>query len=177
MEVYQVRIVGVRPLLMNSPSAFIGDKPTLRRGEHLDPKTEAELRLYKDEEGNIVIPAYMVKACIREAGRNYRVRGRCSTFASMIRAGIIVQPEMIPLEHNGWVVDVRPVVVQKQRILRYRPRFNKWALNFEVVNLDPTVIHADILRKILDDAGKFCGLGDYRPEYGLFRVERFVVVK
>jgi len=174
-EVYSVRIVGTRPLLMHAP-VELESKPKLRRGEHLDPKVEAEKYLYKDEKGNIVIPSVNIKACIRDAGANYKVSGRRSTFKSMIKAGLDIQPfPHVPLEHDAWVVDIRPVVVQRARILRARPRFDKWALEFEIINKDPTVIHADTLKKILEDAGKYYGLGDFRPEFGLFKVEKFEV--
>ena len=64
-------------------------------------------------------------------------------------------------------------MVQRSRILRARPKFDEWSLEFKIINKDPTVIHADTLKKILIDAGKWYGLGDFRPEFGLFRVEKF----
>jgi hypothetical protein len=172
-EVYYIKIAGTKPLLMHAPTG-LGDKPRLRRGEHLDPKVEAESYLYKDVEGKICIPSVNIKACIREAGRNYRVSGRRTTFAAMIRAGLDVKPfPYVPLIHNGWQVDIRPVVVQRNRILRARPRFDEWALEFQIINNDPTIIHQDTLKKILEDAGKYYGLGDFRPEFGTFKVEKF----
>jgi len=174
-EAYTVKIVGTKPLLMHAPTG-LGDKPRRRRGEHLDPKVEAESYLYKDTKGNIVVPAVNIKACIRDAGANYKVSGRKSTFKSMIKAGIDVKPfPYVLLQHNGWEVDIRPVVVQRSRILRARPRFDEWALEFEIINKDPTVIHRETLKKILIDAGKYYGLGDFRPEFGLFKVEKFDV--
>jgi len=173
-EVYTVKIVGTKPLLMHAPTG-LGGKPQRRRGEHPDPKTEAESYLYKDPEGRIVIPSVNIKACIREAGRNYKVSGRRTTFAAMIRAALDIKPyPYVPLIHDGgWRVDIRPVVVQRNRILRARPRFDKWALEFQIVNSDPTIIHKDTLKRILIDAGKYYGLGDFRPEFGLFSVEKF----
>jgi hypothetical protein len=173
MEVYKVKIKGVRPLLMHSPVG-IDNKPKLRRGEHLDPKVEAESYLYKDEKGNIVIPARVIKACIRNAGRNYTVKGRGkTTFAAMIRASLEINPENIPLISDGWKVDVQSVVVQRNRIPRARPRFDNWELEFEIINKDPTIINKDVLKQILIDAGKYYGIGDYRPDYGLFEVVKF----
>lgn len=177
-ETYKVRIVGIRPLLMHAP-AMLGDKPKFRRGEHLEPKQEAELYLYKDDDRRVCIPAANIKACIREAGRNYKIKGRGSTFAAMIRAGIRIEPAMIPLidpqtgTQPQWVIDSRPVVVQRQRIIRHRPRFDRWALEFNIINLDPSILHKDTLKRILIDAGKYYGLGDFRPEFGLFKVEEF----
>jgi hypothetical protein len=173
MEVYEVEIIGTKPLLMNAPTN-LGDKPKLRRGEHLDPKVEAENHLYKDAESKICVPSVNVKACIRDAGRNYRVSGRRATFAAIIRAGLDIKPfPYVPLIHNGWQVDIRPVVVQRNRILRARPRFDEWALEFQIINNDPTIIHKDTLKKILEDAGKYYGLGDFRPEFGLFTLKKF----
>ncbi len=175
VEVYHVKIVGTKPLLMHAPTG-IGDKPKLRRGEHLDPKTEAESYLYRDEEGNIVIPSVNVKACIRDAGRNYKVSGRRTTFAAVIRAGLDIKPfPFIPLFHNGWKIYSTTVVVQRNRILRHRPKFDDWSLEFQIINQDPTILHKDTLKRILEDAGKYYGLGDYRPEFGLFKVENFEI--
>jgi hypothetical protein len=177
VETYYVKIIGTKPLLMHAPTG-LGDKPRLRRGEHLEPNVEAESYLYKDPEGKIVIPSVNVKACIREAGRNYRISCRRTTIAAMIKAGIDIKPfPYIPLIHNGWVVDIRPVVVQRSRILRARPRFDNWGLEFQIINNDPTIIHMDTLKRILEDAGKYYGLGDFRPEFGTFRVEEFKLAK
>jgi hypothetical protein len=173
MEVYKVKIKCIKSLLMHNPVG-IENKPKLRRGEHLDPKVEAESYLYKDEKGNIVIPARVIKACIRNAGRNYTVKGRGkTTFASMIRAGLEITPENIPLISDGWKVDVQSVIIQRNRIPRARPRFDSWELEFEIVNKDPTIINKDVLKQILIDAGKYYGIGDYRPDYGLFEVINF----
>lgn len=175
METYKVKIVGIKPLLVHSPAGMISNQPKLRRGEHLEPKVEAETYLYKNAEGKPCIPAANVKACIRDAGRNYRVSGRrSSTFSSMIRAGIDISPPMITIiSSENWTVDARSVVIQRQRIIRARPRFDSWTLQFEINNYDTTIIPADILKRILIDAGKYYGLGDFRPEFGLFKVESF----
>jgi len=182
METYEIEIVGVRPLLVHAPVG-LGDVPSRRRGEHFSPQQEAEMYLYRDPDGRPCIPAINIKACLRDAGRNYRVKGRRSTFAAMIRAGIDVEPFYIPIldpettQIAKWVVDYRPVVVQGQRIMRARPRFDRWMLRFKVVNKDPTVILRDAFKKILEDAGKWIGLGDYRPEFGLFEVRKIEVLK
>lgn len=174
-ENYLVKIEGTKPLLMHAPTA-IGDNPKQRRGEHLPPEKEAEQYLYKDEKGNIVIPSLNIKAMLRDAGRNYKISGRRTTYGAMIKAGIEIEPHpYVPLGHNGWKVDIRPVVVQRSRILRARPCFSKWELVFTIVNKDPQVLLRDTMKKIVEDAGKYIGLGDYRPEFGLFKVVKFVV--
>jgi hypothetical protein len=177
VEIYKVKIKGIKPLLLHNPNG-VGNTPKLRRGEHLDPKVEAESYLYKDEKGNIIIPSRVIKAVIRDAGRNYTVKGRGkTTYAAMIRAGLDTEPDEIPLKSDGWKVDIKTVVVQRNRIPRARPRFDNWELEFKIINKDPTVIQKETLKKILEDAGKWYGMGDYRPEFGLFEVIYFEETK
>ena len=73
-------------------------------------------------------------------------------------------------------MDIRPVVVQRSRILRARPRFDEWELEFYIINKDPQILLRDTMRRIVEAAGKWIGLCDYRPEFGLFNVEEFKVV-
>jgi hypothetical protein len=35
----------------------------------------------------------------------------------------------------------------------------------------------DTLRRILNDAGRYYGIGDFRPEFGLFEVQEFKKVE
>lgn len=175
-EKYLVEIKGARPLLMHALTD-LGDNPKRRRGEHLPPEKEAELYLYKDEKGNVVIPSLNIKAMLRDAGRNYKISGRRTTYGAMIKAGIDIEPyPYVPLKHNGWKVDIRPVVVQRSRILRARPRFDEWGLEFTVVNKDPQVLLRDTMKRVIEDAGKYYGLGDFRPEFGLFEVKEFEII-
>jgi len=187
VEKYLVVIRGVKPLLMHKPVG-LGDVPKLRRGEHLPPEEEAKMYIYTDLQGNIVIPSINIKAMLRDAGRNYKISGRRTTYGAMIRAGIDIEPFYVPLrdpetkkiyhiKDKCWEIDIRPVVVQRSRILRARPRFDKWELEFTIVNKDPTVLLRETMKKIVVDAGKWIGLGDFRPEFGLFKVEKFEVVK
>jgi hypothetical protein len=185
IEVYEVRIVGVRPLLMHRPR--LTDMRSRRRSEIPSPEQEAREALYTDGD-LIVVPSLNVKAMLRDAGRNYKIPQRKATYAAYIRAGIDIDPSpYIPLlnpktnqpytvSKAEWKVDIRLVNVQGNRILRARPRFDDWALEFYIVNLDPGLLKMNMIRKILEDAGRFYGLGDFRPEFGRFKVEKFEVV-
>jgi len=109
-------------------------------------------------------------------------KGRTS-YSSYIYAGIELEPAFVPLVTNSgkaaaraWEVDVRPVNVQKARILRARPRFDDWAFEFQIKILDP-IMRPETLKNILQDAGKYVGLCDMRPLFGLYSVEKFEPVK
>jgi hypothetical protein len=176
MEKYSVEIKGTRPLLMNNPETEIGNVPTKRKGEHLSPEKEAEMKLYRDKEGKIAVPSLQLRGALRCAARGYAIKGRGrATYGSLIRAGIDIEPYMIPLKNDGWKIDIKQVVVQRARIPRARPRFDNWGLEFKLINKDSAILLRDTVRTILIDAGKWCGIGDYRPDFGLFEVIKFEV--
>jgi hypothetical protein len=186
VEVYEVRIVGTRPLLMHKPN--LADLRLRRRSAIPSPEEEARNALYTDGD-LIVIPSLNVKTMLRNAGRNYKIPQRKATYGAYIRAGIDIDPSpYIPLlnprtnqpyrvSDRPWKVDVRTVVLQGNRVLRARPRFDEWALEFKILNLDPELLKSDVIKQILVDAGKYYCLGDFRPEFGRFKVEKFEVVR
>jgi hypothetical protein len=168
-----VSIVGTRPLLMHR----MADSGTTRkRGAKVDPQQEAEAGLYKNETG-IFIPAFNVLSCLKASARDFKVPGKGrTTFSKYIVGGVLITPDEIPLiSESGWVVDLRNVVVGKSRIVRARPRFDDWRLDFEIEIVDE-IITPEALREILEAAGQYVGLCDFRPIFGRFRVHRFEVL-
>lgn len=175
-EKYKVYIEGVRPLLMNSCQSMIDErKETPSRGkEKKSPKEEAEKLLYRDGGGGIVVPSLAIMACLRKSATNFKVPGRGKkTYKDFIYAGIKVEPVDIPLiTEDGWKVDLRPVVINRARIVKARPKFDNWALSFQMEITD-VVITPDVLKEMLSDAGRYNGLLDFRPLFGLFELKQF----
>ena len=174
-EIYEVEIRGTRPLLMHSCNSMLEEYgKTATRNKEYDPKTEAEKALYKDESGRIIVPSLCILSCLREAAKNYQIPGKGKrTFKNYIFAGVRIEPENIPLiSDNGWSIDLKTVVVNRSRIVRARPRFDEWTLRFNIEIVDP-IITPEILEQIIKDAGKYNGLLDFRPLYGLFEVTKF----
>jgi hypothetical protein len=100
------------------------------------------------------------------------------TYKDVINSGIAITPEDIPLiTDEEYEIDARPVVIQRSRIVRWRPRFNEWKLEFTIDIIDDENISASILKDILETAGKTKGIGDYRPRFGRFMVTKFEEIK
>ena len=181
IETYKVRIRGTRPLIMNK---FNPETTRRRTGDLPDPIEEAKKAIYRDENGKIAIPTYMIKASIRNASVDYRIPGKGrKTYKDYVRAGILFEEEYVPLKNpdgknpeEAWEVDLRPMVVQRSRIMRARPKFKEWVLEFNVKIIDP-ILTPDALKRFIMDAGKYKGLGDSRPDYGLFEVVTFEKVE
>jgi len=90
-----------------------------------------------------------------------------------ILASVFVEPEQIQLGKKTYdEIDRRPAVIQRQRIVKSRPRFNSWQIEF-TINFDETRIKKETLKQVLEEAGQSKGIGDYRPKFGRFEVLRF----
>lgn len=63
--------------------------------------------------------------------------------------------------------DFRTVKVQQSKILRCRPIFNEWSCEIEVWYEETRIDETDILQ-IVEYAGRYIGICDYRPKYGRF---------
>lgn len=167
----QVKITGIRPLLQN---AFL-DEVAEKKGKIYNDHDEAEKRLIKDSEGNIVQPALHIESCMIRSAADFKFKGR-KTYKDLFKSGVFVDPLFIPHENAAWVIDKQRVVVNRAAIFRCRPRFDSWSLDFSILVREERIQPA-IIETILLQAGKFHGIGDYRPRYGLFEINNFQVVK
>ncbi len=76
-------------------------------------------------------------------------------------------PDELYLTH----CDVRPVRVGQAKVMRARPIFHQWT-TVVTVNYEDTLCNAADVERWLGIAGQQCGIGDYRPRYGRFFVEK-----
>ena len=179
-EKYKVEIKGMRPLLMNSCKAMIAEKENkpMRNRKEMSLKEEAERVLYTDKSGKPVVPSYCILSCLRKSAVNFKVPGRGKkTYKDFIYSGVQITPEDVPIiSESSWEIDLRPCVIGAARVIKAKPKFMKWGLKFEVEILDP-IITPSAFKEILVDAGKYNGLLEFRPLFGLFSVEIFEKVK
>jgi hypothetical protein len=71
-------------------------------------------------------------------------------------------------------VDQRTVKVGTAKTIRTRPIFNSYKVKFTCW-LDTDKMNLEQLQQIVENAGKYVGLGDYRPRYGRFEVVKMEV--
>jgi len=176
MKQVEVGITGVTPLLVNrfheeaQESATSGIRT---RKEHLGPKEDAELKLYRNEHSEPYFPSENLRQSMISAAARSKIGRRSAQ--SDAAAALYLEPYCLPIL-GEWEVDARPVVIRATggRIVRYRPIFKDWSLRVRV-NVDTDLLPLGLARKILDDAGNYVGIGDFRPQrkgpYGRFRVD------
>jgi hypothetical protein len=140
---------------------------------------------YATADGEIYQPSSHIEGALLKAAVNFKVAGkRGKSYKDLISMSVIVDPEMIPhcvkvpdeLDTDAdklLYLDMRPVIVQRARVVRIRPCFKAgWELSFDIQVTDDE-IHPDLLQDILTLAGKTVGIGDYRPKFGRFNVVGF----
>jgi len=182
MRKFNVVIKGLEPgLLVNRcPDTEEDAIPKRVAGEsNLSPEEEAERRLYKDEEGKYCFPALNIQQALARVASDFAIKGRGrKTYKSLISYGVLIEPHLIPINPQKYVIDKRKVIIPRTggRVDRYRPLFKNWSLRFNIILLEEQ-IPSEILREVLRFAGVQNGLGDYRPQrggpFGRFEVLRF----
>jgi hypothetical protein len=187
MAIVKIKIEGTTPLLMNRFTDEAGQKTsggtsTVMVGNKGTPREQAEKKLYVDEHGVLHIPGTNIFRALIDAGIFHKAgRSKITTQkSSLVPAAVSLVEMTCPLAgpdgQPKWEVDSRSVVIPSTggRIMCHRPRLDRWALAF-TLDVDTTMFTLEIVRLLLDDAGKRIGLGDFRPaRKGPFG--RFVVV-
>lgn len=143
------------------------------------PKDDPKTKLYTLPDGRIYQPAEHILRSMVKAAVNFKIGGRGrKTYKDIVLSSVFITPDAIPHKHQEWVEDKRSVVIRatRGRIMRCRPKFNKWGLEFDLTTTEEQ-IDKQTLNQILSYAGQYVGIGDYRPRFGGFIVTRFEEVE
>lgn len=72
---------------------------------------------------------------------------------------------------NGKYRDIQTMSVNGSRVPRCRPAFNVWNFEFTII-IDEAKLNERDIDQIVENAGRYVGLGDWRPRYGKFNIEK-----
>ena len=175
----------------------------LIRGIRTPPDRESPLdemakrKMYRGPKGEIILPANMLFASLRNAGRKIKVgKVQISTAKTTELSAILtIEEEHFvlydpdtgnPLTEDDMLVDLRRCMMKGKgdatAVGNVRPRFNKWAFKV-TLSVDYSGVEGlteGHIRKLVEIAGNRIGVGSWRPTcngpMGRFRVESFDVV-
>lgn len=129
--------------------------------------------LYLDANGPI-LPPNMIDAMIVMAAKKSK-EGQvaksgcfCLNVARLDYAGPRTSDELVADENFRFVAIVR---VGMARIARTRPIFREWTADVRL-HIEPTLVNVARVDEWMRVAGTQIGVGDWRPQYGRFTVER-----
>lgn len=185
METIKVKFSGKR-LIMKSDRSVNSLDPEVKKLAELTSKRKKtdddrreiarrdwELALYYDKDAGVYLPSWNMVRSILEGGKLNRL-------GTAIDRAVQILDDILPLKYNGpreidelWAknyYDCRSVGIGDKRTMRYRPMFRNWSVSAEIF-YEPTIISRDDLMMAMENAGKFIGVGDYRPRFGRYEIE------
>lgn len=174
----KVKLTGVSPLSMSRYHHEV--KPTKEQHADFEKRIWRE-RLHYNEEGMVYIPAMMIKNCLSESAKylSERIEGKGkATWTKHFEAGIMVEND-ITLKLHKDKVEGEWVFVPSDgrrggttRVEKCFPKIPKgWTGEVTVAVMDESITK-EIFEKHFKEAGRFIGLGRFRPRnngvYGRF---------
>lgn len=178
MKTIKVEIIGTSPLLMNSPKAMLEPQEagiTNKKKKYV-PKIEAEKVCYRTKNGKLFVPAEAIKGTMINAATGQKDTVKKMAVRPLVAAGVRISPKEIILNKQEYEIDQRTVVIQRNRVVKWRPLIKDWKLSFDI-NYNDEAIDSPVLHKLLEQAGKWVGILDFRPqklgEFGMFEISKW----
>lgn len=179
-----LKICGIADILFHRWSnEAVAEKAAAAKGSQAKKQDDVESYVYRNEENQICIPGRYIVRAIVEAGRFHQdPRSSRKMAKDLVQAGVICEEILSPVLVGGkpvedWdYLDRQRVVIQRNAVTRTRPAFTKgWECEFALTSLLPEYITPEFLRVLVDGAGKYIGIADFRPSYGRFMVSHWHV--
>lgn len=184
MRTLEITWKGTTPLIMHSckcvnplhPLSIALKKYTSKRKKTEDDliaisNLEWEAGAYWEDGIGLYVPAENVEATIQNGAKSIKkgtdIKKYCDVtdlyipfnyYENLTKEELISKPEYR---------DTRVMTVQRSKVLRTRPRFDKWSITFRL-RYDETKIDLETIAQAIEYAGSFVGLCDSRPKYGKF---------
>lgn len=138
-----------------------------------DKRTWPE-RLHTDEKGFVFIPGQAFKFCLDSAAKRLGIKivgKRGGTYTKHFNSGVSVFEPMglgikkkdVPFQ--DLFLNADGVRGSGKRVMRRMPIIQAWEGTVEFMVFDD-VITEEIFTQVLKEAGKFIGIGQFRPENG-----------
>ena len=186
MKKLRITWKGVTPLIMHScktvnplhPLAIEMKKYTSKGSKNKSEEDiiklsdlEWEAGAYWKDGFGLYIPAENVEATIVNGAKAFRkgpdIKKYCNVIDLYIPFNYGENLSKEELIQNYEYRDTRPMNVGKNKVMRTRPRFDKWEIAFTLLyNNEKTDLN--IIKNAIEYAGSYVGLCDSRPKYGQF---------
>jgi len=179
IQTFTYKITGIFPLLTHNPSSMAVASGNPQTKKIPSPEEEARAGLYIDSDGHFCLPSIAFRSALLNGLKGKKV-GRYSAI-SVFQAAVFNVDEFTVLRDpatdeplRDYVIDTRRAIVQRNGVLRSRPRFNKWGC-YVRLDVDLDITTPQQVEEALNVAGQIIGVGDYRIEkrgmFGKFKAE------
>jgi hypothetical protein len=183
MKTAKVKITGVSPY---SQSRYYSkdEVPPLEKEANADYTKRTWMNHVNcNEHGDIYVPPMSLKNCVAEAAKYLSIsipgKGK-ATYTKHFEAGVLVlEPMMLGVNKKDvkgeWLfLPSDGIRGSGKRVMKCYPIFHQWGGVCEFMIIDETITE-DVFTRVLTEAGKFIGIGRFRPRnngfYGRFKAD------
>lgn len=188
METRSFRLSSESPLMMHSEKTVNPFDPLtveLKKLTGKRKKTDEDLveiaRLefvagtYWTPEAGYHIPGGNIESMLIASAKHFRLGQQVKQAVAVteVHCPFKFSDDKLPpdkLWENKAYVDIRGVRVGTAKVNRCRPVFASWSVSFTAA-FAPDKINPEDLVRVVENAGRYIGLGDFRPRYGRFTAE------
>ena len=137
---------------------------------------EYQAGLYLNEQEQVIVPSRVLESVLVEGAKK-------SKEGKLALSGMFVDTDAI-LEYHGGPMTVEELTASPEhrlcvavrvgmaKVMRTRPHFKDWTCKFKV-SVNDQVANASQLKRWVEDAGSYVGIGDWRPRHGRYELVSF----
>ena len=177
----EVQVSGTADLLFHAWNCeSVEEKGKAAKGSRAKKTDDLESYVYRDDDGELALPgSYLRGAIVNAAKFRQDPRSPRKSAMDLFKAGVVSLTPLASLGLKEWdYVSKMRVTVQRAGITRQRPALRTgWTATFILQVLLPEYINPELLKGVLEDAGRLVGMGDFRPTYGRFTVTRYATTE
>jgi hypothetical protein len=185
----ELQIRGSADLLFHRwQSDAVEAKAAAAKGSRAKKTDDVDSYVWRNAADVICLPGEYIRGAVAgpAGAAKYRQDPRSprKSALDLCKSGIVSLTDLAPITKvtgevaTTWdYLDRRRVTVQRNGITRERPALLAgWSCTVVVQVLLPEYIEAGFLHDILIDAGRLVGVGDFRPTFGRFTIDRFDIL-
>jgi hypothetical protein len=175
----EVELEGTAPILFHRWSVEgVEAKSKAAKGSKAKKEDDLETYVYRNDKGELAIPSeYLRMSMVAASKFKQDPRSPRKSAADLVKAGVVCIDELCSTGKKEWdFIDQRRVMIQRNGITRCRPAlYTGWKIRCRLNVVLPQYLPSQFMHELIQSAGMFCGLGDFRPTYGRFSVTKFGV--
>jgi hypothetical protein len=176
----EVELEGIAPILFHRWSVEgVEAKSKAAKGSKAKKEDDLETYVYRNDKGELAIPSeYLRMSMVAASKFKQDPRSPRKSAADLVKAGVVCTDELCSTGKRDWdFIDQRRVMIQRNGITRCRPAlYTGWKIHCKLNVVLPQYLPPQFMHELIQSAGMFCDLGDFRPTYGRFQVKEFRTV-
>lgn len=154
-------------------------KSKAAKGSKAKKEDDIELFVYRNDDGELCIPGENFRqSSILAAKFIQDPRSPRKSACDLYKAGVVSLTQLASLGKSEWDYEHKcRVQIQRSGITRTRPAMKTgWTCEVQfLINL-PEYIQPAQFVEVLSNAGRLCGVCDFRPTYGRFQIKSWEIV-